>query len=134
MENARETMLVDPEKSRAANRKKARTSFFSVLLLTVLWCGLVYGGFYYSKQYLDQAVQKVQQTNAMNVQQINERLSALSADLKGLESIIGETGQTISSAGNIQQELKERIELLDEQIKELKHSLNVLKEAPNAAN
>jgi hypothetical protein len=95
-----------------------------------LWCGLVFAGFYLAKNYIDQAIQKVQQTNAMNVQAINERLDTLTADMKSLENAVGMTGQTISSSGSVQQEILARMAQFELQIQELKNSLDILKEAP----
>lgn len=91
---------------------------------------MVFGGFYIARSYIDRAVNNVQQTNALNVQAINERLDTLSTDMKNLENIVSTAGQSISSSGTIQKELVARIELFDQQIQELKQSLDILKEAP----
>lgn len=130
MERPREMLLPQNEPSRIHNRKKARNNFLGIVLIIVLWGGMVFGGFYTAKNYIDRAILKVQQTNAMNVQAINERLDTIAADMKNLENIVGTAGQSISSSGNIQKELVERIELFDQQIQELKRSLDILKEAP----
>lgn len=130
MERPREMLLSQNESSRVQNRKKARNNFLGIVLIIILWSGMVFGGFYIAKNYIDRAILNVQQTNAMNVQAINERLDTIAADMKNLENIIGTAGQSISSSGNIQKELVERIELFDQQIQELKRSLDILKEAP----
>lgn len=130
MENPK-SILVNPiEASRAQHRRKTRNNIISAVILIAVWSGMVFGGFYIAKSYIDRAVNNVQQTNALNVQAINERLDILSKDMKNLENIVSTAGQSISSSGTIQQELVARIELFDQQMQELKQSLDILKEAP----
>ncbi|PKM89823.1 MAG: hypothetical protein CVU87_04215 [Firmicutes bacterium HGW-Firmicutes-12] len=126
----RELLLSPNESSRAHTRRKTRNNFLGGVFIFILWCGLVFSGFYVARHYIDQAIQKVQQTNAMNVQAINERLDILTADMKSLENAVGSTGQTISSSGSVQQEILARMAQFEQQIQELKSSLNILKEAP----
>jgi len=101
-----------------------------VFLFLLIWGGLVYGGYYYTKQYFDQTITNLQQTNALHMQEVNEKLSALNNELNALQDALSNTDETLSSAGDIQEELNEKIELLDEQLKALEKSLNILKEAP----
>jgi len=120
-----------PEPGRAANRKRKRAGgVLAVFLAVVVWCGLVGGGYFAAKRYVDQAVQKVQQTNAMHVQMLNERLSGLSSEMDELKKLLSSADQTISSTGSLQRELNARIEQLDLQMRELEKSLKILKEAP----
>jgi chromosome segregation ATPase len=127
----RENISFQPESSRVVNRKKNKAgSVLAVFLAVVIWCGLVGGGYYAAKRYVDQVVQKVQQTNAMHVQLLNERLSALSSEMNELKRLLSSADQTISSTGSLQQELNARIEQLDLQMQELEKSLKILKEAP----
>ena len=122
----------NPGQTRQEKRKSGAGG--GVIFITVLlWAGLVYGGFYFSKQYIDQAVQRVQQTNAMNVQTINERLDALNSEMEELQEVLGYADETLASTGDLQEELNEKIEMLEEQMKELEKSLSILKEAPNGS-
>lgn len=124
------TSRTDTAVSRAEARKRSRNNVVGAVILFVVWCGLVYGGFYLAKDYIDQAISKVQQTNALNVQNIENRLNDIQNSLNNLEDFVGATGESISSRDDIQEEMMERIEEFDEQIQELKRSLEILKEAP----
>lgn len=114
-------------------RSKPRTQGVETLVLVLLWGGLVFGGFYLTKQYMDKALQNVQQTNAMSVQAINESLEALSSDMEGLKEVLISADKTISTTGSLQQNLTEKIRMLEEQMQDLEASLKVLKEAPNGS-
>lgn len=114
-------------------RSKSKKDGAGLLVIVLLWGGLVFGGFYITKQYIDKAVQNVQQTNAMSVQTINESLEALSSDMKGLKEVLSSADQTISTSGSLQQELTEKIRMLEQQMEDLEASLKVLKEAPNGS-
>lgn len=122
----------NPEKTRQG-RSKSKTKGVEILVLLLIWGGLVFGGFYAAKQYIDKALQNIQQTNAMSVQAINERLESLSSDMKGLKEVLSSADQTISSTGSLQQVLTDKIRTLEEQMEDLEASLKVLKEAPNGA-
>lgn len=106
--------------------------FVYVLVLLLLWGGLVYGGFYFSKQYLDKTINNIQQTNALNIQEIKERMESLTNEMIDLKSELSNTDQTLSSSSSIQAQLNQKIDLLDRQLKNLEKSLQILKEAPNA--
>lgn len=121
----------NPIASRPETRTRERV--LSVFLAFTLWCAMVFGGFYLAKQYLDRSIHSVQQTNAMHVQELEDRLDRLSVDLRGLEEALRSTGHSLSSSDSTQKELNRKIEDLDRQLEELERSLKVLKEAPNAA-
>jgi peptidoglycan hydrolase CwlO-like protein len=99
-------------------------------LAFMLWLGVVCGGFFLAKYYFDQAIQTVQQTNAMNVQTLEARLESLAADVGEIKKDLNSAGRTLSSSDSIQKELNKKIEELDSQLKELEKSLNILREAP----
>lgn len=108
-------------------------SILCVLLAVFIWGGLVYGGFYIARQYIDRSIQKVQQTNAMNVKALEDRLETMSGEMREIEKRLGMAGQTLSSSDSTQKELNVKIQKLDVQLQELERSLKILKEAPNAA-
>ena len=104
-----------------------------LVIVVLLWGGLVFGGFYLAKQYIDKAVQRVQQTNAMSVQAINERLDALNSDMRGLKEVLSTADETLASTGSLQRQLTEKIAALEHQMQDLETSLKILKEAPNGS-
>lgn len=114
--------------------KSTKTGGLSLVVMVLLWIGLVGGGFYTSKLYLDKAIQEIKQTNAANVQMLSERIADLNTDIQDLHKVIGNTDAALSSSGSIQMELNNKIEMLTEQMGALEQSLKILKEAPNAKN
>jgi len=104
--------------------------FFSVILCLVIWAGLVYGGFYFTKQNLTKEIKNIQQTNALNIQELKERMDSLMNEMIALKGGLSSTDETLSSSSSIQEELNEKIEVLDRQLKTLEKSLQILKEAP----
>src|SRR5690606_19426435 len=86
------------DQQRMAKRRKtgsARWSgFIYILLFLFIWGGLVYGGFYFTKQYLDQAINNIQQTNAMNIQELKERMESLTNEMIALKGELSNTDQT----------------------------------------
>ncbi len=111
-------------------KRKKSTAWAGILLGVVLWLGLVAGGFYVAKTYIDQSMQNIQQTNAMNIKAVNDRLDAIASDIQALNSGLNITEQTLSSSGNVQMELISRIAEVEARVQELKESLDILKEAP----
>lgn len=103
-----------------------------IMLVIIFWGAIVYGTGYYAKQYIDSSIQTVQQTNAMNVRALEDRLDVLSDDLQEIKEALQDTDQTISSSDSTQRELNNRITELDKQLQELQRSLMILKEAPDA--
>lgn len=104
-----------------------------ILLMVTLWFVLVFGGFYLAKQYIDQSFLTIQQTNAYNVQVLENRLDTLHRDMEDIKEALQGTDETISSSDSTQRMLNMKIEELDKQLKELERSLRILKEAPDAS-
>lgn len=121
---------VSNEPNRARRPKSGGKVFLYFVLLFLLWGGLVYEGFYFTKHYFDQTINNIQQTNAMHMQEVNEKLAGLTNELYALQQAINNTDKTLSSSGDIQEELNKKILVLDEQLKALEKSLKILKEAP----
>jgi septation ring formation regulator EzrA len=96
----------------------------------ILWAVMVFGGFFLAKQYFDQTIMAVQQTNAVNVQTLEARLDNLGANVKEIRESLATAGITLSSSDSTQKELNKKIEELDAQLKNLEKSLNILREAP----
>lgn len=128
-----EPITLGKEQSPTTRRKKSTIRLFDfvcVFFFLLIWTVLIYGGFYFTKQYLDTALHNVQQTNIVNLMEVKERLDSLSGEMKALQNELINTDQTLSSSGNIQAQLNRKIELLDTQLKNLEKSLKILKEAP----
>jgi uncharacterized protein HemX len=115
-------------------RKKpgSRVYLPSILLIVVLWGGIACGSFYFAKQYIDRSINRVQQTNAINVKALEDRLDTLSTGINDIEQALTNAGLTLSSSDTTQKELNRKIERLDQQLQELEKSLKILKEAPDA--
>lgn len=109
---------------------KKNGNFIYILVFLIIWGGLIYGGFYFAKQYLDQQIANIQQTNALHIQEIKERMDSLTREMIDLKSDLSNTDKTLSSSSSIQEQLNDKIELLDKQLKNLEKSLQILKEAP----
>jgi chromosome segregation ATPase len=127
-------IIINSDQQKTPRRKKtsSKLGFIYILLLLLIWAGLVYGGFYFTKQYLANAINNIQQTNAMNMQEVKERLDSLTNEMIALKSELSSTDETLSSSSGIQEQLNKKIDLLDGQLKNLEKSLKILKEAPDA--
>lgn len=121
---------VSNKPNRVRSTKSGGKVVIYILLFFLIWGGLVYGGFYFTKQYFDRTINNLQQTNALNMQEVNEKLAGLNNELYALQQAISNTDETLLSSGDIQEELTEKIKILDEQLKALEKSLKILKEAP----
>ena len=119
-----------------ARRKKQRTRkiLINIVLFIVsagVWCAAVYYGYTYAKDYIDTSIRNVQQQNAMNIQQLTERMEALGQEISGLRESIEDADSTISDSTSVQRRIDEKLEDLEDQLGELERALEILKEAPN---
>lgn len=117
-----------------SRREKNTKAGLSVFFMILLWIGVIGGGFYVSKMYLDRSVQEIKQTNAMNVQILSERIASLNTQIQDLQKLIGNTDAALSSSESIQMQLNTKIDMLTQQMGTLEASLKILKEAPNGKN
>lgn len=134
MKNDLKLTTANIEQKNPNRRRKTRPGkwlgIFYCFLFLVFWGSLIFGGFYITKDYLDKSISNIQQTNAMNIQELKDRLDSLTNEMLELKQVLSSTDQNISSAGSIQIQLNKKIDLLDQQLKSLEKSLNILKEAP----
>lgn len=128
MTKYQDSLLTDNESPRHTNRKKSINS--KTVVVVLLWCVLVFGGFYIGKVYLDKALHDIQQTNAMNIKNLDERIGTLTSEVQELKAILSNTDQVISNSGVLQADLNFKIQMLDQQLQDLQKSLQTLKEAP----
>lgn len=127
------TQVIKERIEKKKNKKKKMTVFLKVLswiLIIGVWSGLVYGGFYYSKKYIDESIDRVQQNNSISIQAVTEKLDVLNNEIEGLRQAVSEADSNIASSTNIQGKINEKLNKLDAQLKELEKSLKILKEAP----
>jgi len=106
------------------------TRIILILLSIVLWMGLVAGGYYVGKLYIDRSIEAVQQNNAVHMITIEQRIDSLDTQLTEIQQAINNADQAWSNSGSTQENLNQKIEDLDKQLKALEHSLSILKEAP----
>lgn len=119
-----------------ARRKKQRTRKILINIALFIasagvWCAAVYYGYTYAKDYIDTSIRNVQQQNAMNIQQLTERMEALGQEIAGLRESIEEADSTISDSTSVQRRIDRKLEDLEDQLEELERALEILKEAPN---
>ncbi|NLO22081.1 MAG: hypothetical protein GX119_08795 [Syntrophomonadaceae bacterium] len=123
--------LPEPTAEPAAKPTPSRAARIILILLgIVLWIGLVAGGFYAGKLYIDRSIEAVQQNNAIHMITIEQRIDSLDTQLSEIKQAINDADQAWANSGSTQKNLNQKIEDLDKQLKALEHSLSILKEAP----
>ncbi len=126
--------MTSPVPGKGIKTKKTRSSLPLVVAAILVWAGLIYGGFYLAKDYVDNSIQKVQETNAMNVKVLEDRLNSINTEMKEIKSALAQTDETLASTNSTRQELNQKIEELDKQLKALEKSLNILRESGDVEN
>ena len=122
---------MEKEKEKEAKKTVGLKQLWVILALVLLWAGLFVGSFWYARQYIDQMALKIQETNALNVQDLEEKIQSLSSEMKIINESLAQTDKTLSSTGTASEEVKKRIEEMDKQLKELEKSLSILQESGN---
>ena len=120
-----------PEQQKQA-RKKNRTPIFAYILALALWGGLIFGAYYYATTYIDSSIRNVQETNALHMKGVEERLDIIQAELEVVKEALASTDQTLARTDSTREELNQRIEELDRQLEQLEESLNILRMSPDA--
>lgn len=124
-------------KMSGCKKNKSRNLLINILIFMIsigLWCGIVYYGYSYAKNYIDTSINNVRQENAMNIQGLSDQVKLLSNQIKELSNSFEDTDSTISNTTDVQNKIDNKLEELDNRLKELQKSLDILKEAPNAEN
>ena len=91
---------------------------------------MIIGGYFAGKVYIDRSMAAVQQTNAVNVQTLQNRLDSMAGEIDQIQLALNNADQTLASSGSTQENLNQKIQELDNQLQLLAKSLAVLKEAP----
>jgi len=122
------------EENTGGRRKERRRGVgLAVPLLVLLWLALLAGGVWLAKGYLDNSLRDIQDTNALHVQALQDKLESLSQKLDELERALEAADDSLARSSITQEELNERILELDRQLEELEESLRILKESDDAA-
>ncbi|MDD2574250.1 MAG: hypothetical protein WCS98_06780 [Bacillota bacterium] len=125
-----DTTRMDAKKKKS-KAKKILINIAVFIVSAGVWCAAAYYGYIYAKDYIDTSIRNVQQQNAMNIQQLTERMEALSQEIAGLREHIEEADSTISSSTSVQRRIDDKLEDLEDQLEDLERALDILKEAPN---
>lgn len=125
-----ETVESAPKKGRRKQTSPG-PGIYRIIAMIIVWAGLVFGGFWYAADYAQRTVREIQETNAMNVKMLEEDIQSLHLELNAVREALAEADATISSAGSAGEAVNERITQLDEQLKKLEQSLNIMMESGN---
>lgn len=101
-----------------------------ISIAAVLWILMILGGYYVGKLYIDRSIEAVQQTNAVHVQTMQNRLDSMAGEIDQIQLALNNADQTLASSGSTQENLNQKIKDLDNQLQLLAKSLAILKEAP----
>jgi len=132
------------DKRKKRNKNSGTSIWIKVLLFIIslgIWCGIVYYGFIYAKEYIDTSINNVQQSNIMAVEQlkeevkiVNSEINRLRIEIQDLKEEVRDTDSTLDNTNSIQEDIDKRLKYLDEKLIELQESLRILEGAPNVKN
>lgn len=125
-----------PRREGAPRRKKFNPFWRQLALIVVpiaLWAGLVYGAYYWATDYIDSSLRNVQETNALHVQALNDRLDAIQSEVAEVKEALADTDQVLARSDQTREALHQRINELDRQLERLQESLNVLRKSPDVS-
>jgi len=97
-----------------------------------VWGGLLYGAYYYATDYIDTSIRTVQESNALHVQSLAERLDAIQLEVAEVKETLADTDQVLARSDQTREALNQRISELDRQLGRLEESLNILRKSPDA--
>ncbi len=117
----------------ANNNKKLKTNILIFAVLVGLWIGIVYYAYIYAKNYLDTSIDNIRQENAINIKDIKEDITILSSETRNLRASMEDAGMVISNTSDVQSRIDEKLLNLENQLKQLEKSLEILQEAPHDA-
>ncbi len=126
-----------PASRRDGSRKKRINPLWRqlavILVPVVLWAGLLYGAYYYATDYINKVVRHVEQTNALQVQVLEDRLDAIQFELAQMKEALADADQVLARSEQTREALHQRINDLDRQLERLEESLNVLRKSPDVS-
>jgi len=134
--SALEENIQDEEQLKRKTKKKNKI-WINVLIFCIsagIWSTVVYYGYTYSKNYIDVSIKNVQQENALNIQELSEKIELLSSEIRNLKNSIDNTDDTIADSTIVQEKIDNKLKALDNQLETLEKSLQILQEAPNGQN
>lgn len=150
---------VDEKDARRKKITKIILRITFTILLIVTWLAIVYYGVFSAKGYVDQSLLNIELRNIDNhqllveqnivfneeiddlneeigilrteISALNEEILLFSLEVRSLKSSIDIIDTSISSSVQIQAIIGTKIQELDNRLKDLRNSLNILLEAPN---
>ncbi|MCF6093701.1 hypothetical protein L1765_06825 [Microaerobacter geothermalis] len=137
-QHSMEQNLSTTELSRRKKSKKSRRTGKTIMvffLSVLVWASLAYGGYRLgfslinqSTAALQQSIDDVKESNALQLQRMTEQMKSLEFELQLIEESINQTDSQLSDSNTTREALINRITELDKQLEELKKSLQKLKE------
>lgn len=147
------------EKERKKKKKKYIINGSIVFVLSLIWIAIFYFGANTAKNYIDNAIINIEmksienhqmllsentafsiEVNNLNIEikilredikVLNGKMESFSLNVSSLKSSIDNIDTSVSSSVEIQAEIGARILELDNKLKSLRKSLDILSEAPN---
>ncbi len=127
-----------PRHRRKKTKKIGMIQVILSILLIIFWLVGVYAGYWYietrmaknhqqTKTLIEQSINAVQETNALRVQELEDRLTALNVDMEQIEEALANADDSLNESNETREQLNNRIEQLDKQLEELRKSLEILK-------
>ncbi len=117
-------------------RKRRINPFWRQLGLVLgslaIWGGLLYGAYFYATDYIDTSIRSVQESNALHVQALTERLETIQLEVEEVKETLADTDQVLARSDQTREALNKRIEELGRQLERLEESLSTLRKSPNA--
>ncbi|MGF7184542.1 TolA-binding protein [Desulfitispora alkaliphila] len=135
--------------SRLKQKKEEKSSTLKQVggtaLLLALAISLFFGGYTYFEERLEavqketeasieQALMDVQETNSLTVQNLEGKLDNLLLEMEEIKIALSEADENLGSSSAVQESMSQRIEELDNQLKELQQGLILLQEDFHESN
>ncbi|WP_366922705.1 hypothetical protein MFMK1_003180 [Metallumcola ferriviriculae] len=135
------------DQTEATRRRKTKKGTWrtvaATLILSLLWGGTVYAAYTIvdrkitnnynrTQAEVSQAIKSVQETNALNIKQLEDKLSRMTAAMEEIGEALDDADDTLTQSNSSREELNKRIEDLDNQLEQLEESLEILKGNGNA--
>ncbi|HIE12344.1 MAG TPA: hypothetical protein EYP63_02775, partial [Desulfotomaculum sp.] len=86
--------IAEQPQPRKRRRRPIWLSVVAAVLVLAFWGGLVYAGFYYTKEYIDRSLREVEETNALQIQTLERRLAVMHSEMEAIEQALKETDKT----------------------------------------
>ena len=116
------------------NNSQRTKNVVLIIIGLILWCVIVSGGIYFSKEYLDAAIEKVKLENSLKVNDLQERLEGLNEELKSLNREVEILNQGTEVLNLETGDLNEKIQTLNSDIGHIGNNVAVIDIAVDKSN